>query len=101
MGFGLHVGWAIEGGIGSQFKIDASYLSPNVNMSSRLEAATKQFGANILISGELADLMTLKNKELLRRIDRVTVKGSNQPIDLYTVDLSIRHLADHVILRAK
>lgn len=62
MGFGLHVGWAIEGGIGSQFKIDASYLSPNVNMSSRLEAATKQFGTNILISGELAELMTPKNK---------------------------------------
>jgi len=49
MGFGLHVGWAIEGAIGifniiiigSVFKIDASYLSPNVNMASRLEAATK------------------------------------------------------------
>jgi len=41
MGFGLHVGWAIEGAIGSNFKIDASYLSPNVNMASRLEAATK------------------------------------------------------------
>ena len=24
MGFGLHVGWAIEGTIGSKFKIDAS-----------------------------------------------------------------------------
>jgi hypothetical protein len=24
MGFGLHVGWAIEGAIGSEFKIDAS-----------------------------------------------------------------------------
>lgn len=36
MGFGLHVGWAIEGAIGSSFKIDASYLSPNVNMASRL-----------------------------------------------------------------
>ena len=36
MGFGLHVGWAIEGAIGSKFKIDASYLSPNVNMSARL-----------------------------------------------------------------
>ena len=44
MGFGLHVGWAIEGAIGSFYKIDASYLSPNVNMASRLEAATKQFG---------------------------------------------------------
>ncbi len=41
MGFGLHVGWGIEGAIGSEFKIDASYLSPNVNMASRLEAATK------------------------------------------------------------
>jgi class 3 adenylate cyclase len=51
MGFGLHVGWAIEGAIGSFYKIDASYLSPNVNMASRLEAATKQFGTPILISG--------------------------------------------------
>jgi len=41
MGFGLHVGWAIEGAIGSEYKIDASYLSPNVNMSSRLEAASR------------------------------------------------------------
>jgi class 3 adenylate cyclase len=41
MGFGLHIGWAIEGAIGSEYKIDASYLSPNVNMASRLEAATK------------------------------------------------------------
>lgn len=41
MGFGLHIGWGIEGAIGSEFKIDASYLSPNVNMASRLEAASK------------------------------------------------------------
>jgi class 3 adenylate cyclase len=51
MGFGLHVGWAIEGAIGSFYKIDASYLSPNVNMASRLEAATKQYGVQLLISG--------------------------------------------------
>lgn len=97
MGFGLHVGWAIEGAIGSEFKarlsslfppaclredslpplapaaaagsyhatapspppaaagrpqVDASYLSPNVNMASRLEAATKQFGVPILLSSD-------------------------------------------------
>jgi len=52
MGFGLHVGWAIEGAIGSFYKIDASYLSPHVNMASRLEAATKQFGVQLLISGQ-------------------------------------------------
>ncbi len=53
MGLGLHVGWAIEGAIGSFYKIDASYLSPHVNMASRLEGATKQFGVPLLISGEL------------------------------------------------
>lgn len=31
---GLHYGWAIEGTIGSNHKVDASYLSPNVNMAS-------------------------------------------------------------------
>lgn len=58
MGFGLHVGWAIEGAIGSFYKIDASYLSPHVNMASRLEAATKQFGVPLLISGELQTLFS-------------------------------------------
>eukprot|EP00360_Condylostoma_magnum_P000963 CAMPEP_0168317040 /NCGR_PEP_ID=MMETSP0210-20121227/22035_1 /TAXON_ID=40633 /ORGANISM="Condylostoma magnum, Strain COL2" /LENGTH=55 /DNA_ID=CAMNT_0008310183 /DNA_START=1552 /DNA_END=1719 /DNA_ORIENTATION=+ len=55
MGFGLHIGWGIEGAIGSEFKIDASYLSPNVNLASRLEAATNQYGVPILISGEFYD----------------------------------------------
>eukprot|EP00967_Tisochrysis_lutea_P095096 scaffold138525_cov22-Tisochrysis_lutea.AAC.2 len=35
---------------GSEYKVDASYLSPNVNIASRLEAATKQFGVSLLMS---------------------------------------------------
>ncbi len=58
MGFGLHVGWAIEGAIGSEYKIDASYLSPNVNMASRLEAATKQFGTSILMSEDFVCMLS-------------------------------------------
>ena len=87
MGFGLHVGWAIEGAIGSEFKIDASYLSPNVNMASRLEAATKQYGVPILISGSIFDLLTPGAKKYCRKIDRVTVKGSLKPMRLYTPDV--------------
>ena len=49
IGFGLHVGWAIEGAIGSSRKIDATYLSPHVNLASRLEAATKQYVLCILL----------------------------------------------------
>lgn len=87
MGFGLHVGWAIEGAIGSEFKIDASYLSPNVNMASRLEAATKQLGVHMLLSGQLYDLLTPKCQEYLRHIDTVIVKGSMDPVRLYTCDI--------------
>jgi len=80
MGFGLHQGWAIEGAIGSFFKIDASYLSPNVNMASRLEYATKQYGVPVLCSGPFASLLSAPIRKYLREIDNVTVKGSKLPI---------------------
>ncbi len=89
MGFGLHIGWAIEGAIGSHHKIDASYLSPNVNMSARLEAATKQYGVSILLSGNMYDSLSEELRDICRLIDNVTVKGSNKPIKLYTVDLNL------------
>lgn len=87
MGFGLHCGWAIEGAIGSEFKIDASYLSPNVNVAARLENATKQFGVWILLSHFMIMLCSKEMAVLARLIDHVTVKGSKQPVRLYTMDL--------------
>ncbi|EAR97903.2 cation channel family protein (macronuclear) [Tetrahymena thermophila SB210] len=92
MGFGLHFGWAIEGAIGSDYKIDASYLSPNVNIASRLEAATKQFGTGLLISGNLRDILSEKLQKQLRKIDCVTVKGSIVPLELYTCDVNLDRL---------
>jgi len=80
MGFGLHIGWAIEGPIGSDFKIDASYLSPNVNIASRLEAATKMYGSMLLISEMVIRHLTDGTQNLLRMVDRVTLKGSIEPI---------------------
>ncbi len=34
---GLHSGWAVEGPIGSEFKIDASYVSPHVKKTFILQ----------------------------------------------------------------
>jgi class 3 adenylate cyclase len=89
MGFGLHIGWAIEGAVGSTFKIDASYLSPNVNMAARLEAATRQYGVTILISGQLYEYLSDELKKICRHIDTVEVKGSKVPIKLYTIDVNL------------
>jgi len=87
-GFGLHAGWAIEGAIGSNWKIDATYLSPHVNITARLESATKQFGVEFLLSGEFVQLLSRDAQRMCRLIDRVTVKGSASPIELYTIDIS-------------
>ena len=89
MGFGLHVGWAIEGAIGSDFKIDASYLSPNVNMASRLEGATKQYGVPLLISGDLFVIMTSKAQSYLRLVDIILMKGSSESMELFTCDIDL------------
>lgn len=89
MGFGLHAGWGIEGAIGSMYKIDASYLSPNVNIAARLMTATKQYKVSILFSGSLYSQLSPEIKKICRKIDCVKVKGSKQPIDLYTVDVNM------------
>ena len=86
MGFGLHVGWAIEGAVGSLHKIDATYLSPHVNMTARLETASKQYGISVLFSGDFAKLLSTTTLARARRLDVVTVKGSLLPMSIYTVD---------------
>jgi hypothetical protein len=87
MGFGLHAGWAIEGSIGSALKIDASYLSPNVNIAARLDGATKQYGVPLLFSGSFRSLLQPDIRARCRHLDRITVKGSSAPIDIYTFDI--------------
>ena len=88
MGFGLHTGWGIEGAIGSYYKIDCSYLSPNVNIAARLETATNIYGVDILFSGEFYDLLSDFMKRKCRKIDIVTLKGSEKTVSLYTVDIN-------------
>jgi len=87
IGFGLHMGWALECAIGSEFKIDATYLSPNVNMAVSIGAATRQFGVSIMFTSALYCEMSSKLTSAVRQIDRIQVPGTNYPIRVFTVDL--------------
>lgn len=86
MGFGLHAGWAIEGAVGSIQKVDATYLSPHVNMTARLETSSRQYGVPLLASQDFYELLSNESQQLCRRLDVVTVKGSEVPIGIYTYD---------------
>ena len=71
MGFGMHVGWAVEGAIGSSLKIDATYLSPHVEMSDRLEAASKVFGTPLNLSHWLRNLASPSLAAVTRPVARL------------------------------
>jgi len=87
LGLGLHLGYAIEGAIGSYYKIDASYLSPHVRMAERLEGATKSYGVPFLLSGALYNSCSMKTRSQCRQVDYCTMKGNDEPVRLYTVDV--------------
>jgi class 3 adenylate cyclase len=92
LGFGLHVGWAIEGAMGSNRKIDAGYLSRHVNLTSRLEGYTRRFNSTILFSGAFYDLLGADAKKCSRKVDEVLFKGASEPVAMYTYDVDLRGL---------
>eukprot|EP00927_Polykrikos_kofoidii_P071028 TRINITY_DN6736_c0_g1_i4.p1 TRINITY_DN6736_c0_g1~~TRINITY_DN6736_c0_g1_i4.p1 ORF type:complete len:964 (+),score=155.60 TRINITY_DN6736_c0_g1_i4:115-3006(+) len=85
--FGLHLGWAIEGAVGSEFKIDASYLSPNVSIATRVENATTIYGVYLIVAQSVVDRCRQRLVAKCRLIDHVVITGSTSPMDLYCVDL--------------
>jgi len=86
--FGLHMGWTIEGAIGSEYKIDASYLSPHTQIGFRIENLCTEYDMQILLTESLYNLMSLKARNTLRKIDVITMRECKDPLGIYTFDLS-------------
>ena len=89
IGSGLHVGWAVEGAIGSNRKIDASYLSPHVNMTEFLESSTKAYGVPLLISEPFYNLLSPQAKKYVRQVDRLRRTEAEEPFGMYTYDMDL------------
>ncbi|PHJ25688.1 adenylate and guanylate cyclase catalytic domain-containing protein [Cystoisospora suis] len=86
LNLGLHSGWAIQGVIGSKYKVDASYFSPHVNTAARLTSATRYFGVNILFSETFYSNLCAQAQSLCRQIDNVVLKGTHSPLKIFTFD---------------
>merc|ERR1719343_1527017 len=90
LSFGLHAGWAIEGAVGTEFKIDASYLSPNVSIATSVELATQTYGVSLMVAQSVVELCPKNVKGKCRLIDKVVITGSKLPMEIYCVDLDSR-----------
>ena len=78
MGFGLHAGKAVQGAIGSQRKIDATYVSEAVELSECLESLTKRYGIKMLMSGEFHGLLHCSVSRKCRKVDQLLLNNDDE-----------------------
>ncbi|MGZ3722055.1 MAG: adenylate/guanylate cyclase domain-containing protein [Bdellovibrionales bacterium] len=83
IGMGLHCGEAISGTIGSQERMEYTVIGDTVNQASRIEASTKSFGTDLLLSDDLAAFA--KDEYMMEVAGSVEVKGKSEPLKLYKV----------------
>jgi adenylate cyclase len=84
VGIGINTGLCVVGNIGSRWRYDYSALGDAVNVASRLESATKQYGVPILIGEETARKVGGAYRVI--EIDRIAVRGRVQTAPIYTVE---------------
>jgi len=85
--FGLHIGWSVVGAVGSDFKVDTTYLSLHVNMAGQLASLTSKYHVAIIMSEALTRTCSESLSCKFRPIDYVKLPGVKVPTRLFTVDL--------------
>jgi len=81
IGVGVNTGEMLFGNIGSEQRMDFTVIGDSVNLGSRLESATKELHASIVISDSTYQL--IRDLAEVKPLGEISVKGKAQKIVVY------------------
>jgi adenylate cyclase len=83
VGVGLNTGVCVVGNMGSDLRFDYSVLGDSVNLASRLEGQSKEYGFPIIVGARTA--LAVKDKFAILELDFIMVKGKKEPEVIYAI----------------
>jgi adenylate cyclase len=83
VGVGLNTGVCVVGNMGSNLRFDYSVLGDSVNLASRLEGQSKEYGFPIIAGSRTA--LAAKDKFAILELDFIMVKGKKEPEVIYAI----------------
>jgi len=81
IGVGINTGEMLFGNIGSEQRMDFTVIGDSVNLGARLESATKELKASIVVSD--ATYQLIRDLAEVRPLGEISVKGKEQKIVVY------------------